>query len=196
MTRPTRSDAAVTRRRTRADRRGSLLPGASPAAAIRQRVLAIASQVDDPATRLALDELVSGIHQIIDGIERRIGEIDRTAGLVTSNRVYQRVTFSAEISTGAITLPSVGQSPRIFEVTVDTESAASLDDLDSINGGSSGDRTVLRSTASARDVRLTKTGNMKLPIEFPTFSLTTTDDRVELEFNGSNWHVIHAVHNS
>lgn len=72
---------------------------------------------------------------------------------------------------------------------IDTEGSTATDNLATITGGSfSGQRLVLRAANSSRDVVLVKTGN----IRFSAASITLDHamDRVELEFDGTNWVLI------
>lgn len=82
------------------------------------------------------------------------------------------------ISSGVI---SVGSD---FHV-VDTESDASTDDLDTINGGFVGMFLILKAANDARTVVM-KDGvdNLKLNGDF---SLTHTDDSIALLYDGTNW---------
>ena len=66
---------------------------------------------------------------------------------------------------------------------VDTEGGAGTDDLDTINGGVTGDMLILRSTAGGRDVTVKdSTGNLLLEGDF---TLSTTSDTITLFFDGS-----------
>lgn len=69
--------------------------------------------------------------------------------------------------------------------TIDTESDAATDDLDTINGAQAGQLLVLKSAADARDPTLKDgTGNLRLAGDF---TLTTTDDSITLIYDGTNW---------
>ncbi len=69
--------------------------------------------------------------------------------------------------------------------TIDTESDAAADDLDTINGGSAGDVLIISSADDARVVTLKDmTGNLDLGGDV---LLGSTLDRVMLMFNGTNW---------
>ena len=69
--------------------------------------------------------------------------------------------------------------------TVDTESDAPADDLDTINGGTEGDIIILRSTVNARDIIIRDgTGNINM---LNDFTLANVNDKIMLIFNGSNW---------
>lgn len=86
------------------------------------------------------------------------------------------------ISSGAITV-SPGSGEGFY--LVDTEGAASTDDLDTINGGSNGDIINLAIVNAARVVTLKNgTGNIILPSDVV---LTATSIIVALRYNGSNW---------
>jgi len=68
---------------------------------------------------------------------------------------------------------------------LDTESAASTDDLDTINGGTIGDIMLLKTVDNARDVTLTENGNIR--VIGSSASLTVTQSVVILYFDGTNW---------
>jgi hypothetical protein len=88
------------------------------------------------------------------------------------------ITVSNVISSGAIEYVT-------RHMTVDTESSAATDDLDTISGGVSGDRCVIQAADSARTVVCKDgTGNLALAGDF---SLDNAEDTIELIFNGTNW---------
>lgn len=69
--------------------------------------------------------------------------------------------------------------------TIDNESDAASDDLDTISGGTTGDMLILQAENTARTVVLKDgTGNLKLAGDF---SLDNTEDRIMLIKDGSNW---------
>lgn len=69
--------------------------------------------------------------------------------------------------------------------TVDTEADAATDDLDTINGGSEGDRLILMAANSARTIVLKDgTGNLALNADFP---LDNGQDTLELVYAGTLW---------
>jgi hypothetical protein len=69
--------------------------------------------------------------------------------------------------------------------TIDTEGGAATDDLDTINGGTTGQLLLLRTVAGARDVTLkTGTGNLLLGADV---TLGGTGDVVLLFCVGSSW---------
>tara|TARA_R100000951_G_scaffold8491_1_gene7706 strand:- start:405 stop:800 length:396 start_codon:yes stop_codon:yes gene_type:complete len=76
---------------------------------------------------------------------------------------------------------------------VDTESDAATDDLDTINGGSSGRVLYLNAINGSRDVTLKHgTGNIRMGDGADT-TLAAYPDRAYLIFQGSNWYLISAV---
>lgn len=84
------------------------------------------------------------------------------------------------ISSGAVTVTGVYH-------TVDTESDAATDNLDTINGGSDGQILILQTENSSRDVILTTSGNIVSPNGNVT--LASTSDSVTLVYSGalSKW---------
>lgn len=86
------------------------------------------------------------------------------------------------VSSGAITITNSLH-------TVDTESDAASDDLDTINGGVDGMRLILRAANSARDVVVKhNTGNILLDGS-TDFTLDTVWDQIELIYraSGTSW---------
>lgn len=59
------------------------------------------------------------------------------------------------------------------------------DNLDTINGGNTGDILIIRSSSSANDITCTEVGNLRLGAT--TRVLTHTNDKLFLLFEGSNW---------
>lgn len=84
------------------------------------------------------------------------------------------------IAAGAISVGSYSS------YSVDTEGAAATDDLDTITGGSLFNQVlILRAANSARDVVLKDgTGNLRLAGDF---TLTHSQDRIQLLWDGSSW---------
>jgi hypothetical protein len=68
---------------------------------------------------------------------------------------------------------------------IDTESAASTDNLDTINGGVDGDILVLKSVTGSRDTTL-RDGNDNLKLA-GNFTLTSSFDRIGLIYRSGNW---------
>lgn len=85
---------------------------------------------------------------------------------------------TATIASGVITATS-------SYVQIDTEGGAATDDLDTINGGVTGDVLVLYSTSNVRDPTIKDgTGNLRLAGDFV---MSHTDDRIILLKQGSIW---------
>lgn len=71
---------------------------------------------------------------------------------------------------------------------IETEAAASSDNLDTITAGGRGDVIFLRTVADARDVVLTETGNLILSAS--TLTLSHTDDLAMFLCTGANWQLV------
>ena len=96
--------------------------------------------------------------------------------VIVNNTFITPKPSNVSIASGAITIDS-------SYARVDTESSAASDDLDTINGGIDGQRLTLQSASAARDVTLKDgTGNLRLAGDF---TLSHTDDTVELLYNGN-----------
>ncbi len=75
--------------------------------------------------------------------------------------------------------------------TIDTQADASTDDLDTINGGTTDEIIIISSANSARDIVLKHgTGNIITP-NGADITLYVTNDRATLQYDGSNWIVLH-----
>jgi len=87
----------------------------------------------------------------------------------------------ATISSGAITYTGA-------YMVVDTEGGASSDTLDTISGGTAGDRLLLRGATSGRNIIISdNTGNIQTNNN-TNFTLEPTHlDSAEFYYNGSNW---------
>jgi len=70
--------------------------------------------------------------------------------------------------------------------TIDTESDAATDDLDTINGGAAADILFARPEDSARNVKVTENGNIFIP-SGPDLYLDNTSDILGLLFDGTDW---------
>ncbi len=88
---------------------------------------------------------------------------------------------------GAITLigTSAGLVQRRTRITIDTQSGAGTDELDTITGGIDGDILIIKSAASGRDPTL-KDGVDNLVLA-GDFTLSDVADRIMLESDGTNW---------
>jgi hypothetical protein len=105
--------------------------------------------------------------------------------IVNGTNVNQFGNIGSPASTLTIASGAVTASEAYH--TVDTESAAASDDLDTINGGASlrGQIVVFRAASSARTVVFKDgTGNLQLNGDF---SLTHIDDAIALLFTGATW---------
>lgn len=105
-----------------------------------------------------------------------------TTTISTDLSIQGKLNISSDsqitISSGAVTITQSYHN-------IDTEADASTDDLDTINGGVEGDRLVVVAHNSGRTVVMKDgTGNLQLNGDF---SLTSTQDTMELIFNGTNW---------
>ena len=82
------------------------------------------------------------------------------------------------IATGAVTITTSFHA-------IDTEAAGATDDLDTINGGQTGQVLYIHAANGARDVVAKDgTGNLKLAGDF---TLNNTEDALTLIYDGSNW---------
>jgi hypothetical protein len=112
------------------------------------------------------------------------------SGTITSaERVTGRLNFGASevltISSGEITL-----TDGLGNFRISTESSASTDDLDTINGGSEGDVVFIRATNSSNTIVLKdSTGNIRTNGSVD-LSLDNSQDLVMLVFDGTNWRAI------
>lgn len=87
------------------------------------------------------------------------------------------------IASGAVTITSVG---RVVHHTVDTESDAASDDLDTINGADHvGQTLILQAANSSRTVSVTESGNIALA-SAPR-ALDHANDVLILVWNGTKW---------
>lgn len=90
---------------------------------------------------------------------------------------------TATIASGAITYSGA-------YMVIDTESAASTDDLDTINGGNGGDIVIINTTNGTRDVVIKHaTGNIRI-VQDRDITLSDTNDTITFIFDGSNWYEI------
>jgi hypothetical protein len=100
-----------------------------------------------------------------------------------------RVKFTEE----SVTISSGGISPTKTNIIVDTEGAASTDDLTTINNNAAGRYHILRIANAARSVVLKHgTGNIRIP-GAADLTISDTDTVIELVYNGSNWIVVTGI---
>jgi hypothetical protein len=100
--------------------------------------------------------------------------------LIKDNVGWGGVLTALTIASGVVAI-----GPSTLAATVDTQSAAATDDLDTISGGYIGQVITLRSVDAARDVVLKNgTGNLAIKGDI---TLHNTTDVVALQYDGTNW---------
>ena len=113
---------------------------------------------------------------------------DHTTGFLSgspSNFIFKnniKITSSPEvtISSGVITIPA-----GVAFISIHTENNESSDNLDTINGGNTGDVVVFRAASNSNDVVFKdNTGNLHLNGDF---TLNHSGDAITLLFTGSYW---------
>ena len=99
--------------------------------------------------------------------------------------------FNTGIVTQTISSGSVTYS--CGHMRLDTEGGLATDDLDTITGGTVGDRVVLRISSSLRNVVIKDgTGNIQL-FDNRDILLDFTIDSIELIYDGTNWIAINRI---
>lgn len=99
-------------------------------------------------------------------------------------QAFDRISFG---SAESVTIASGVISPTKTHVVADTESAASTDDLDTINGGAAGRVIFLRCAAAARQIVIKHaTGNIRTA-NTQDYILNNINRVVMLIHNGTNW---------
>ena len=109
---------------------------------------------------------------------------------ISENATVNRGTTGSEltISSGVITVSSAYHK-------VDTQGNASTDDLDSINGGQTGQVVTLQAISNVRDVVIKHgTGNLYLNT-LSDFTMNSSRDVISLIYNGSEWNEISRSNN-
>jgi fibronectin-binding autotransporter adhesin len=97
------------------------------------------------------------------------------------------VTGKYNITRGDITISSGAITPTTSYVRLDTEGSASTDDLDTINGGVTGDIVILETRISSRDVVVKDgTGNLGLA-GGADFTLVNKSSTITLIYDGTSW---------
>jgi hypothetical protein len=120
-----------------------------------------------------------------DGTAFRLSSLDEVNNF-TVNGKFNIGIVSQTISSGAIAY-SCGH------MRLDTEGSAATDDLDTISGGTVGDRVVLSITNSARNVVIKDgTGNIQL-FDNRDILLDFEVDCIELIYDGTNWLAINRI---
>jgi len=107
------------------------------------------------------------------------------AGASGFTQLNLSTTTTLTISSGAITVTRSRHQ-------VDTEAAASFDDLDTINGGVTGDVLVLRSVTAARVV-VVKNGTGNIFLNGVDVFLDNPNKALTLLFTGSVWFVLGSI---
>ena len=119
---------------------------------------------------------------VVENEKQTFTSTDPTAGWD-----YDDPAEELTIASGAITVTGKLHN-------VDTESDASTDDLDTINGGVVGQIVILRAADDGRTIVCKDgTGNLKLSGDF---SLTHTEDGIVLIYDGSNWIELSTANNA
>jgi hypothetical protein len=140
------------------------------------------SKLDLEAGDLQQDQyykvIYDGVHFILDNPEN----IDnlKSNNLTVNNKLNTQQN-TATISSGAITYTGA-------YMVVDTEGGASSDTLDTISGGTVGDRLLLRGAISGRNIIISdNTGNIQTNNN-TNFTLEPTHtDSAEFFYDGNNW---------
>jgi hypothetical protein len=119
-----------------------------------------------------------------DGLSINADRVDgeHVSGLTLKGELYLSDGSELIINTGAIT---IAEDSRLYDI--DTQADAAVDDLDTINGGTTDDIIVLRAESDARTVVVKHdTGNIYLQsaIDKP---LANQIQKLILRFNGTQW---------
>lgn len=97
------------------------------------------------------------------------------------------VTKLKDASSTELTLSSGAVTATGSHHTIDTESDAASDDLDTISGGADGDYLTIRAENDARTVVVKHgTGNI-LTVDGNDFSIDDDDKSITLRYDGTNW---------
>lgn len=138
---------------------------------------------DGESGKLYINEFDNAVRYYADGAWRSLATWNGTG--------FTNLGSGSEltISGGAITVTASYHS-------VDTEADASADDLDTINGGSTGDLLLLESVDNARDVTIKEaTGNIFLQANTDNVMGDTTDKMLLVKGTDSNWYEIRFSNN-
>lgn len=107
--------------------------------------------------------------------------VDALVNLHVDKKLNLGAKAEITISSGAVTISKSYHS-------IDTEADAASDDLDTINGGITGDILILQTATSTRDVTVKHaTGNIFCGSDRV---LNNVADRIVLHCDGSNWHMV------
>jgi hypothetical protein len=127
-----------------------------------------------------------GHYPTIEGNERIFFDDEFRKLEQTLSQIVQAISYNTltkTIASGAITFPNTAHLVSV--ATVDTESAAASDDLDTITSNQAGKVLIVMAADSARTVVLKDgTGNLKLEGDC---TLDNAEDTITLVKIGSNW---------
>jgi hypothetical protein len=139
------------------------------------------SSVTDAVSSLQIPTSTTDPASPLDGDEWFRTDIYRyraRANGITRNFTLDGTGTTLTIATGAVTTTTSFHA-------IDTEAAAATDDLDTINGGQTGQVLYIHAANGARDVVAKDgTGNLKLAGDF---TMNNTEDTLTLIFDGTNW---------
>lgn len=131
-----------------------------------------------------LDLIINWVDAFADEVSGHKHDATGNEGpkLIIANSTDTKLNGGADseltIATGEITITKTFHS-------VDTESDAASDDLDTINGGTDGDIIVLRAQDSARSVVIKDgTGNIASAGDF---TMDNVHDMITLIYDGTSW---------
>ena len=131
---------------------------------------------------LFLDSVTSDYSNFLnDGYLWYRSDTDRVrvrAGGITRNLTMDGRNTTRSIATGVVTITGSFHS-------IETEAAAATDDLDTINGGETGQVLYIHAADGTHDVVAKDgTGNLKLAGDF---TMNNTEDTLTLIFDGTSW---------
>jgi hypothetical protein len=104
-----------------------------------------------------------------------------TRGTGSGHDVESDTTLSTTIAGGVVT---INRNTKIL--TIDTESSAATDDLDTINGGVTGQIITVHSVSGSRDPTL-KNGTGNLTLLGRDCLLSVSSESITLRYNGTAW---------
>ena len=111
------------------------------------------------------------------------GNLEHLYAKFDTGFIWENAATELTIASGVITVTAPLH-------TIDTESDAASDDLDTINGGTAQEEILLVAANTARTVVMKHgTGNIRTP-DGNDISLDSTDKYVRLFYDGSNWFVV------
>ncbi len=124
------------------------------------------TQADAADVQVPLNQLIGYINDVLNGVQ-----------------AFDRTSYGAA---EALTIASGAITPTKSHIVIDTEAAAALDDLTTINNGAAGRELFIRIANSGRKVRLQQSGNIRLPMTSSP-QITNTQQVVWLLHDGTNW---------